>query len=173
MKRALLVGAFAGLLAFGAAVSAMAQAASQGSGAKVNMTAQPAGPEPASPVPTGELVLGTVRLPKAVTADGKPLAAGSYQVKLTAQEAAQNPVGQTATYERWAEFSQGGTVKGREVVSIVAKSDIGKIAESTQPAAGRSKVELLKGGDFLRVWISKGDANYLIHMMVSGAAGSN
>ena len=172
MKRSLLVGALAGLLACGAAVSAMAQA-SQAGGAKVNMTAQPAGPEPASPVPTGDLVLGSVRLPKAVTADGKPLAAGTYQVKLTAQEAAQNPVGQTATYERWAEFSQGGAVKGREVVSIVAKPDIGKIAESSQPGAGKSKVELLKGGDFLRVWINKGDANYLIHLQVQGAAGSN
>ena len=172
MKRSLLVGALAGLLACGAAVSAMAQA-SQAGGAKVNMTAQPAGPETASPVPTGDLVLGTVRLPKAVMADGKPLAPGTYQVKLTAQEAAQNPVGQTATYERWAEFSQGGAVKGREVVSIVAKSDIGKIAESSLPGAGKSKVELLKGGDFLRVWINKGDANYLIHLQVQGAAGSN
>ena len=90
MKRSLLVGALAGLLACGAAVSAMAQA-SQTGGAKVNMTAQPAGPEPASPVPTGDLVLGSVRLPKAVTADGKPLAAGTYQVKLTAQEEAQGP----------------------------------------------------------------------------------
>jgi hypothetical protein len=167
MKRSLLVGALAGLLACGVAVSAMAQA-SQSGGAKVNMTAQPAGPEPASPVPAGDLVLGSVRLPKAVTADGKPLPAGTYQVKLTAQEAAQNPVGQTATYERWAEFSQAGTVKGREVVSIVAKTDIGKIAESSVPGAGKSKVELLKGGDFLRVWISKGDANYLIHLMVAG-----
>ena len=79
----------------------------------------------------------------------------------------------TATYERWAEFSQGGAVKGREVVSIVAKPDIGKIAESSLPAAGKSKVELLKGGDFLRVWINKGDANYLIHLQVQGAAGSN
>jgi hypothetical protein len=167
MKRSLLVGALAGLLACGVAVSAMAQA-SQAGGAKVNMTAQPAGPEPASPVPTGDLVLGSVRLPKAVTADGKPLPAGTYQVKLTAQEAAQNPVGQTATYERWVEFVQGGAVKGREVASIVAKTDIGKIAESSVPGAGKSKVELLKGGDFLRVWISKGDANYLIHLMVAG-----
>ena len=167
MKRSLLVGALAGLLACGAAVSAMAQA-KQAGGAKVNMTSQPEGPEAATPVPTGDLVLGSVRLPKAVTADGKPLAAGSYQVKLTAQEAAQNPVGQTATYERWAEFSQGGQVKGREVVSIVAKADIGKIAESSQPGAGKSKVELLKGGDFLRVWINKGDANYLIHLQVAG-----
>jgi hypothetical protein len=168
MKRSLLVGALAGLLACGAAVSAMAQATKPGGGAKVTMPAQPEGPEAATPVPTGDLVLGSVRIPKAVTADGKPLAAGTYQVKLTSQEAAQNPVGQTATYERWAEFSQGGTVKGREVVSIVAKADIGKIAESSLPAAGKSKVELLKGGDYLRVWINKGDANYLIHLQVAG-----
>ena len=138
MKRSLLVGALAGLLACGVAVSAMAQA-SQAGGAKVNMTAQPAGPETASPVPTGDLVLGSVRIPKAVTADGKPLAAGTYQVKLTAQEAAQNPVGQTATYERWAEFSQGGTVKGREVVSIVAKTRHRQ--DRRKLAAGRGQVE--------------------------------
>src|SRR5919109_595703 len=41
-------------------------------------------PEASEPkAPTGELVLGTARLPRGVTADGKPLAAGNYQVKLT------------------------------------------------------------------------------------------
>ena len=36
--------------------------------------------------PTGEVSLGTVRLPKAVTADGKPLPAGTYTLRVTAQE---------------------------------------------------------------------------------------
>ena len=43
--------------------------------------------------PTGDLALGTVQLPRAVTADGKPLPAGTYQVRLTAQEAKPDAVG--------------------------------------------------------------------------------
>ena len=40
---------------------------------------------PEATAPTGELALGTIRLGRAVTADGKPLPAGTYQVRLTAQ----------------------------------------------------------------------------------------
>ena len=72
---------------------------------------------PASPA--GDMTLGTVRLPRGVTADGKPLAAGTYQVKLTAQQAAPEAVGTTEALERWVELTQGKEVKGREVVSIV------------------------------------------------------
>ena len=45
--------------------------------------------------PTGEIALGSARLPKAVTADGKPLPAGSYTVRVTAQESKPETVGQT------------------------------------------------------------------------------
>lgn len=170
MKRSLLIGALGGLLAFGAAAESLtAQAkmkpAPQTSGAKPAMGMQSQGPEAAPPVPTGELALGAVRLPHAVKADGKPLGAGTYQVRLTSQEANPPAVGQTPTYERWVEFVQGGQVKGREVVSIFNKSDVGKIAEGTPPAAGRAKVETLKGNDYIRVWINKGDSHYLIHLV--------
>ena len=69
--------------------------------------------------PAGDLALGSVRLPKGVSADGKPLPAGTYSVKLTGQEAGPAAVGITEPLERWVEFSQGGAVKGKEVVSIV------------------------------------------------------
>ncbi|PYR21245.1 MAG: hypothetical protein DMF98_22525, partial [Acidobacteria bacterium] len=39
---------------------------------------------PAPNVPSGEMQLGSVHLGKGVKADGKPLAAGTYQLKLTA-----------------------------------------------------------------------------------------
>ena len=42
--------------------------------------------------------------------------AGTYQVKLTAQQAAPEAVGTTEALERWVELSQGKEVKGREVV---------------------------------------------------------
>ncbi len=39
-------------------------------------------------VPTTETALGSVRIPRSVKADGKDLKAGTYQVRLTAQDAA-------------------------------------------------------------------------------------
>ena len=120
--------------------------------------------------PTGDLALGSVRLPRAVTADGKPLPAGSYQVRLTAQEAKPEAVG-TVTLERWVEFVQGGAVKGREVVSIVPETEIKMVVKDAPPAAGASKVQVLKGSDYVRVWINKGGNHYLIHLPASGAAG--
>ena len=37
-------------------------------------------------VPTTETALGSVRIPRSVKADGKDLKAGTYQVRLTAQD---------------------------------------------------------------------------------------
>jgi hypothetical protein len=120
--------------------------------------------------PTGEMTLGSVRLPKGVTADGKPLAAGTYSVKLTAQQAAPEAVGTTEALERWVELSQGKEVKGREVVSIVPQNEIKMVVKDTPPASGTSKVQLLKGNDYLRVWINRAGTHYLIHFPVAGAA---
>jgi hypothetical protein len=146
---------------------AAAKADQTGPNAKsdLQVKAQPTGPEPSSPVAPGELALGTVKLPKKVTADGKPLAAGTYQVRLTPTEAESKATGATANYERWVEFLQGGQVKGREVVSIVPQADASKVAKEPAPAPGRAKVETLKGDDYLRVWINKGGNHYLIHLV--------
>ena len=122
-------------------------------------------------VPSGETVLGTVNIPRAVTADGKPLAAGRYTVRLTA-ETAQPAPGQTASLERWAEFVRGGKVAGRELVSIVPAEEV----KDTMPGpdmpgkVGRagSRVDLLKGGEYVRVWIARGGHNYLIHLPPAG-----
>jgi hypothetical protein len=169
MKRSLLIGALGGLLVFGAAAESLtAQAKTKPadmSGAKPVMGQQAQGPEAAPAVPTGELALGAVRLPQALMADGKSLPAGTYQVKLTPQEANPPAVGQTPTYERWVEFLQGGQSKGREVVSIVNNADIGKVAEGKPPAPNSYKVETLKGGDYVRVWINRGGNHYLIHLV--------
>ena len=123
---------------------------------------------PASPA--GDMTLGTVRLPRGVTADGKPLAAGTYQVKLTAQQAAPEAVGTTEALERWVELTQGKEVKGREVVSIVPSAEIKMVVKDAPPASGGSKVQMLRGNDYLRVWINRGGNHYLIHFPVAGAA---
>ena len=123
--------------------------------------------------PTGDVALGTVRLPRGVTADGKPLAAGTYQVKLTAQQAAPEAVGTTEALERWVEFSQGKTVKGREVVSIVPQAEIKMVVKDTPPASGTSKVQVLRGNDYLRVWFNRAGTHYLIHFPVAAGAGAS
>lgn len=120
----------------------------------------------------GTTTLGTVRITKNVTADGKPLKAGTYQVRLTADEAKPNVAGTDAKLERWVEFTRAGKVLGREVVSIVPNDEIAKVAEGKPPRPGASRVELLKGNDYLRVWINKGGTHYLIHLP-TGAAATN
>jgi hypothetical protein len=117
----------------------------------------------------GEVTLGSVRLPKSVTADGKPLPAGTYTMKLTAQQAAPEAVGSSEPLERWVELSQGKEVKGREVVSIVPQNEIKMVVKDTPPASGTSKVQLLKGNDYLRVWVNRAGTHYLIHFPVPGA----
>jgi hypothetical protein len=124
---------------------------------------QPAtAPSPAAPA--GEVALGSVRFAKGVKADGKTLPAGTYQVRLTAQAANPPAKGQSDGLERWVEFTQGGQVKGREVVTIIPQSEISQVQKDTPPSSDSSKVELLKGGDFLRVWIRKGSNHYLLHL---------
>ena len=110
--------------------------------------------------------LGAVRIPRAVKADGKPLPVGTYQVRVTTQQAQPAAPGQTPSYERWAEFVQGGQVKGREVVTIVPASDIGQVADGKPPRAGGYKTELLKGDDYLRLWINRGGNHYLVHFAI-------
>lgn len=115
------------------------------------------------------MALGTVRIPKAVKADGKPLAAGTYQLRLTSEQAKPDAVGTTGKLERWVEFVKGGKVAGREVATIVPESEIKLVQKDTPPRANGSKVEMLKGGDYLRVWINKGGNHYLIHLPSSAA----
>lgn len=134
MKRLVLVGALAGALA---ATTAFAQ--------------------------TGA-TLGTVHIARKVMADGKPLAAGTYQVRATDESPSQSATGADPNSEKYVEFLKGGKVVGREVASIVPSSEISKVAKKTPPKPGTARAELLKGGDYYRVWINKGGTHYIINL---------
>ena len=172
MKTLVLVGALAAAVAAGPALAAaqgtaekpQTGAAAQGGG-HAAPKAQPA-TEPAPTAPEGQMALGTVTLPKAVKADGKPLAAGTYQVRLTADTAGPEAKGQTRSLERWAEFVKGGKVVGREVVTIVPQTEIAKVQKDKPPPSNGAKVETLKGGDYVRVWINRSGNYYLMHLPV-------
>jgi hypothetical protein len=148
MKQLILVGAFLSALS----VEAPAQTSSS------VRPAQGAQGNQAAPA-----ILGTVRLTRSVMADGKPLPAGSYQVRLTSDEV-KVAVGQAPGAERWVEFLRDGKVVGRELATVIGAGEIGKIAKGRVPKADSSTVELLRGGDYWRVWINTGGNNYIINM---------
>jgi hypothetical protein len=138
MRIAVLVGALVGALASGVPASAQA---------------------PAAPGTS----LGSVTLSRAVMANGQRLAAGTYQVRLTADEPKPG-VGQSPSAERYVEFVRGGKVAGREVATVIPAAEIDQVAEGPRPRTGSSRVDLLKGDDYVRVWINRGGVNYLIHL---------
>lgn len=112
--------------------------------------------------PASSAVLGTVRLSQAVSADGKSLSAGTYQVRLTTTGLSP-VVGQTPAQSRWVEFVKGGTVAGREVATVVSADDMRTMAKMPKKG-GAVRVETLKGGDYLRLWIIHSGSHYLIHL---------
>jgi hypothetical protein len=153
MKHTWLVGILAGIVLAGGPVGAQ--------------------PKPAA-VPGAETVLGTITLPRGVTADGKPLARGTYTVRLTAQQAQPTVAGQLPDLNRWVEFVQGGQVKGREVVSIIPGDEVKDTQQGPDLDTGHApraavRVQALKGGDYMRVWIARQGIQYLIHLPVAAA----
>ena len=116
-------------------------------------------------VPTGEVDLGSVELPRRGMADGRTLASGTYDVRVTGNSATPEAPGQLPVLERWVEFRQDDEVKGREVVSIVPQSEIDSVAKSAPPGSGTARVEMLKDNDYLRVWVNQNNTHYLIHLV--------
>lgn len=111
--------------------------------------------------PAGETSLGSVTLPKAVKANGERLAAGAYQLRLAAPQGAETT--------RWIEFVRAGKVAGREVATIIPQTEMKDLMTAPaeagpRPAAGGTRVETLKGDDYVRVWVNRRGVNYLLHL---------
>jgi len=107
--------------------------------------------------------IGTVKI-GSVVADGKPLPAGTYALRVS-DEMPAKVLGQTLDESRWVEFTQGGQVKGRELATVLTKDALKDLTrKGAGPAAGTAKVQALKGGDYVRVWVNSGGTNYLIHL---------
>jgi hypothetical protein len=107
--------------------------------------------------------LGSVTLRTSVMANGERLAAGTYQVRLTT-DTPKPGVGQSPDGERYVEFVRGGKVVAREVATVVPQAEIAQVADGPRPAAGGSRVEMLKGDDYVRVWINRAGMHYIIHL---------
>jgi len=110
--------------------------------------------------------LGSVTLAKKVMANGQPLAAGTYTVRL-ANDSVSSVVGQSPDAEKWVEFVQGGQVKGKELATVLVGPEAKTVLKSKPPAVGTARVEMLRNSEFVRVWINKGTSTYLIHLTLA------
>ena len=146
-----------GLLALAATLMAVVAAASPASAAQLSGNVS---------VPIDVRELGTIELPRSVLANGEALAAGTYSVHLTIRTASPETTGAQAALERWVEFRQADAVMGQEIATIVPAGEIGDVADSAPPAAGNSRVEVLRGNEYVRIWINQDGTHYLIHLAV-------
>jgi hypothetical protein len=115
-------------------------------------------------LPEGQVWLGTVRIPAPVLTDGKPLAAGTYRVRLTGEHADKSVAGARETLERWVEFVQGGEVKGRALAPAIPAADRKQVVEVTPPPQGRARVERLREDKYYRVWFNHRGDQILIYL---------
>jgi hypothetical protein len=107
--------------------------------------------------------IGTARVPRAVLADGKPLPAGTYTLRV-AGGPVKGAVGQNPEESRWIEFLQDGESKGRELATVLQGAAANQVLQGQRPATGAVRVDTLRGGDYLRIWVNAGTAQYLIHL---------
>jgi hypothetical protein len=110
-------------------------------------------------------MLTTVHIPQPVLANGRPLAAGLYELRVTDERPAPLP-GQSPDAERWVEFLANKNVAAREVAEILRDDDLPSAGASSVRARHGTRVELLIGGEFLRISVKRGDERYLIHLPV-------
>lgn len=110
--------------------------------------------------------LATVRIPQGVSANGQPLPAGTYAVRVSADPVSP-VVGQGPDAARWVEFVQGGQVRGKELASVVAPADVKAVAKRTPPSQGSGLVHVLRGSEYVRVWVNHDGSQYLVHLSVA------
>jgi hypothetical protein len=112
--------------------------------------------------------LGSVNVSRAVKANGEALPAGTYTLRLIPEDLSK-VVGQTPSESRWVEFVKGGKVVAKEVATVLTGTEVKAVVDGAAPAAGTSKTQMLKGNDYLRIWINRGGTHYLVHLTVPKA----
>jgi hypothetical protein len=108
--------------------------------------------------------LGTVRITQPVMAGGKMLQPGTFEIRDTGDHPTALP-GQSPEAQTYIEFVANGMVMARDIAELMPgqAAAVGTSGGST----ARPRVELLKGGDFMRVSTTHGGERYLIHLPVA------
>lgn len=110
-------------------------------------------------------ILTTVHISAPVTAAGTPLPAGTYELRLTGERPVP-PVGQPQNAQEWIEFVKDGKIVAREAAEIQSDDDLPAEGASSQKARQGTRVEMLKGGEFLRISVKRERDLYLIYLPV-------
>ena len=131
-----------------------------------SLTAMATAEEPVDDTVT-RAVRGGFDLSRRAYATGEPLEPGPYRVRLTDESA---PVvdEEPPTTTRWVEFlhEEDGSVAGRALATVVPDSEIEEVAVDWVPR-NQVRVDELRGGDYIRIWLNRGGSSYLVHMPTS------
>ena len=111
--------------------------------------------------------MATVRIVQPVLAGGQPLEPGTYEVIVTDRAPADN-AGRASDVQRVVEFVQNRRVVATEVAEVIARTERDVVGTAGSAGSAAARVELLKGGEFLRIAISDPGARYLIHLPAAG-----
>lgn len=106
--------------------------------------------------------IATVTLTEPVKADGKALAAGTYEVWLLDERP--NLTGAPSNAQRVVELHQNGKMMAREVAEVFGAGERPVGTSGTTGRMGKATVQKLRGGEFLRISITDAGARYLIHL---------
>jgi hypothetical protein len=115
---------------------------------------------------TSQLV-GAVHLSRDVIANGQRLPAGTYAVR-SVDTPVKPVVGQTLSEYKWVEFVQGAEVKGREIAVVLTGPPAQQVIKTAKPPIGKARVDLLRGDEYVRVWINSGGQHFLVHLATAG-----
>jgi hypothetical protein len=107
----------------------------------------------------------TVRITAHVAAGETTLSPGTYEIRLTQKGPTSLP-GQPPDSQRWVEFVESDKVIAREIAEVLRDDDLPAEGASSRPVRDGTRVEMLKGGEFLRISIKRERERYLIHLPV-------
>jgi hypothetical protein len=115
--------------------------------------------------------LGSVRLAQPATVGSTTLQPGTYEIRLTGEHV--KPLaGQSEESGQYVEFVMNGTVAAKAAAEVIGSSTgavgtSGATSGATGGVASRARVEMLRGGEFLRISMNKGGERFLIHLGVA------
>jgi hypothetical protein len=112
----------------------------------------------------GSFVLGTARITQPVLVGGMRIGPGTYQIRVTGEHLQPLP-GQSEDAGQEFELVANGQVVARDFAEVLPGS--AAPVGTTGGADGRARVELLRGGEFVRVSATRGGERYLIHLPVA------
>jgi len=118
---------------------------------------------------SASMTLGTIRITQSVLAHGQPLAPGTYDVRLTGESLPPNP-GQSPDAVRVVEFVKDGQVVARDAAEVMTAE--GSVIGTAGRAGSKPRVEMLKGGEFVRVSATRDGMRYLIYLPMANAQSS-